>query len=102
MSMFNSRKFSGGYTPGPPLKGEGLCHGCWGWTPLPFLRSNFAEFFGFRNRIRGLSCSVVCLIVSLAVLVEHQLVTDGHRPIASCGKNLLDKRITLSKLKVIE
>ena len=35
----------------------------------------------------GLSCGVVCVILRLAVLVEHRLVTDrqtdGHRAMAS-------------------
>jgi len=40
------------------------------------------------SRVPGLSSGVVCLILCLAVLVEHRLVTDTdrrterHRPIA--------------------
>ena len=30
-------------------------------------------------RVPGLSCGVVCVILRLAVLVEHRLVTDRHR-----------------------
>ena len=30
-----------------------------------------------------LSCGVVTVILRLAVLVEHRLVTDGHKPMAS-------------------
>jgi len=44
-----------------------------------------------KTRVPGLSCGVVCVILRLAVLVEHRLVTDGrtdgrtdrHRAIAS-------------------
>ena len=42
-----------------------------------------AEFRGNlwrqENRVPGLSCGVVCVILRLAVLVEHRLVTDGQR-----------------------
>ena len=37
---------------------------------------SFAELFGTRKRVFGLSCGVVCVILRLAVLVEHRLVTD--------------------------
>ena len=30
------------------------------------------------DRVPGLSCGVVCVILRLAVLVEHRLVTDGR------------------------
>jgi len=30
------------------------------------------------TRVPGLSCGVVCVILRLAVLVEHRLVTDGQ------------------------
>jgi len=50
-----------------------------------------------KTGVPGLSCGVVCVILRLAVLVEHRLVTDtdtdtdrqtdrqtdGHRPMAS-------------------
>ena len=48
-----------------------------------------------KTRIPGLSCGVVCVILRLAILVEHRLVSDrqidrqtdrhghGHRPMAS-------------------
>jgi len=43
-----------------------------GWPCL-----SFAEIFGIRKtRIPGLSCGVVCVILRLAVSVEHRLVTD--------------------------
>jgi len=35
-----------------------------------------------KTRVPGLSCGVVCVILHLAVLVEHGLVTDGHRAMA--------------------
>jgi len=31
-----------------------------------------------KTRVTGLSCGVVCVILRLAVLVEHRLVTDGR------------------------
>ena len=38
---------------------------------------SFAEIFGIRKlRVPGLSCSVICVILRLAVSVEHRLVTD--------------------------
>jgi len=44
-----------------------------------------------KTRVPGLSCGFVCVILRLAVLVEHRLVadgqtdgrTDGHRAMAS-------------------
>jgi len=40
--------------------------------------SNFAEIFGVRKLVPGLSCGVVCVILRLSVLVELRLVTDGR------------------------
>jgi len=31
-----------------------------------------------KTRVPGLSCGVVCVILRLAVLVEHRLMTDGQ------------------------
>ena len=59
------------------------------------------------NDIPGLSCGVVCVILCLAVLVEHRLVTDrqtdtdtdGNRAVAyrasvvSRGKNYKNRTI---------
>ena len=36
-----------------------------------------------KTRVPGLLCSIVCVILCLAVLVELRLVTDRHRPMAS-------------------
>ena len=40
-----------------------------------------------KTRVPRLSCDVVCVILRLAVVVEHRLVTDGrtdrHRAMAS-------------------
>jgi len=59
-----------------------------------------AYFFGPSCRVPGLSCGVVCVIVFLAVLVEHRLLADGRTDgqshdnsmyrasIASRGKNV--------------
>ena len=46
-------------------------HLCWGWPHL-----NFAEIFGNRKLETVLSCGIVCMILHLAISVEHWLVTD--------------------------
>ena len=59
-------------------------------TPVEFR----GDLWHQKNRVPGLSCGVVSVILRLAVLVEHRLVTDrrtdrqtqGHS-IASRGKN---------------
>ena len=47
----------------------------------------FRDLWRQKTRVPGLSCGVVCVILRLAVLVEHRLVTDrpmdGHRAMAS-------------------
>ena len=54
-------------------------------TPVEFR----GDLWHQKTRVPGLSCGVVCVILRLAVLVEHRLVTDrhiqtdGHRPVAS-------------------
>jgi len=59
---------------------------------LPFLphisafgASVVVTLFGFcralrrqKTRVPGLSCGVICVILRLAVSVEHRLVTDGQ------------------------
>ena len=47
-----------------------------GWLGVTRPRSNFAEIFGIR-KLESL-CVVVCVILRLAVLTEHRLVTDGR------------------------
>lgn len=49
-----------------------------GVTPAEFRRYLWHQ----KTRVLGLSCSVLRVIVCLAVLVELRLVTDRHRPIA--------------------
>ena len=55
----------------------------WGMTPIEFR----GDLWRQKTRVPGLSCGVVCVILRLAVLVEHRLVTDrrmdGHRAMAS-------------------
>ena len=60
-------------------------------TPVEFR----GDLWRQKTSVPGLSCGVVYVILRLAVLVEHQLVTDtdtnrqrdtdtdGHRPMAS-------------------
>jgi len=43
-----------------------------GVTPFEFCRALPHQ----KARVPGLSCAVLCLIIHLAVLVEHRLVTD--------------------------
>ena len=44
----------------------------WGVIPVEFRK----EFWHQKTRVPGLSCGVVCVILRLAGLVEHRLVTD--------------------------
>ena len=58
-----------------------------GVTPVEFR----GDLWRQETRVPGLSCGVVCVILRLAVLVEHQIVTDRqtdgqterHRAMAS-------------------
>jgi len=43
-------------------------------TPFEFCRGLWQQ----KTNVPGLSCGVVCVILSLAVSVEHRLVTDGQ------------------------
>ena len=43
-------------------------------TPVEFR----GDLWHQKTRVPGLSCGVVCVILRLAVLVEHRLVTDGR------------------------
>ena len=45
-----------------------------GVTPFEFR----GDLWHRKARVPGLSCGVVCVILRLAVLVEHRLVTDGR------------------------
>ena len=46
----------------------------WGWP-----RSNFEKkIWRHKTRVPGLSCGFGCVFLCLAILVEHQLVTDGQ------------------------
>jgi len=70
-----------------------------GVTPLEFRLD-----FWHQKRVPGLSYGVICVILGLAVLVDHRRVTDGQTPddgkyrasIASRGKNWHQKRRTSS------
>ena len=48
-----------------------------GVTPVKFRRDLWLQ----KTRVPGLSCGVCCVILRLAVLVKHRLVTDRHRAI---------------------
>jgi len=45
-----------------------------GVTPFKFLRDLWHQ----KTIVPGLLYGVVCVIVHVAVLIEHRLVTDGH------------------------
>jgi len=45
-----------------------------GVTPFEFYRGYQQQ----KTRVPGLSCDIVCMILRLAVSVEHRLVTDGQ------------------------
>ena len=54
-------------------------------TPVEFR----GDLWHQKTRVPVVSCGVICVILCFAVLVEHRLVTDGHRhrhrPMASEG-----------------
>ena len=50
-----------------------------GVTPVEFR----GDLWHQKTRVPGLSCGVVSVILRLAVLVEHRLVTDGRTDTAS-------------------
>ena len=43
-------------------------------TPVEFRGDLWLQ----KTRVPGLACGVVCVILRLAVLVEHRIVTDGQ------------------------
>jgi len=57
--------------PTPPAFGAPL-----GVTPFEFRK----DFWYQKTRAPGLSGGIVCVIIQLAVSVEHRLVTNTHRP----------------------
>ena len=65
------------FGPTPPAFGAPV-----GVTPVEF----HGDLWHQTTRVIGLSCDVVCVILCLAVLAEHRLVsdgrTDGHRTMA--------------------
>jgi len=52
-----------------------------GVTPVEFR----GDLWRQKTRVPGPSCGVVCVILRLAVLVEHGLVTDRHRQTQAHG-----------------
>ena len=45
-----------------------------GVTPVEFRRDLWRQ----KTRVPGVSCGVVCVLLRLAILAEHRLVTDGQ------------------------
>jgi len=61
-----------------------------GVTPVEFRGHLWRQ----KTSVTGLSCGVACLILSLAVLVEHRLVTERRtRPMASTADALRGNKI---------
>jgi len=52
----------------------------YGVTPVEFRGDLWCQ----ETRVPGLSCGVVCVILHLAVLVEHRLVTDRQTDTGPC------------------
>ena len=57
--------------PTPPVFGAPVGLGV---TPFEFRK----DFWRQKTRVPGLSCGVVCVILSVAVLIQYRLVTDGQ------------------------
>ena len=53
-----------------------------GVTPVEFREDLWLQ----KTSVPGLTCDVVCMILRLAILVEHRLVTDGHRRTQAHGE----------------
>jgi len=58
-------------------------------TPVEFR----GDLWRQKTRVHGLSCGVVCVTLHSAILVEHRLVADRHRAIASTA----DESVSLRK-----
>ena len=56
-------------------------------TPVEFRGDLWLQ----KTRVPGLSCSVVCVILRLAVLVEHRLVTDRQTDRRTDGQRDRDR-----------
>ena len=63
--------------PTPPAFGAPV-----GVTPFEFRK----DFWRQKTRVTGLSCGVDCVILSLAVLIQYRLVTDGHTDTQTHGQ----------------
>jgi len=55
-----------------------IWHLHWGVTPFELCPDIWQE----KTTVRGLSCGIVCVILHLAVSVEHRLVIDGRTMMA--------------------
>ena len=69
-------------------------------APVIWITPNFAKTWHQKTKISELSCSVVCVILCLAVYARYQRVTDGqtkhnHASTASHGEN---RTINVAKL----
>ena len=59
-----------------------ICHPCWGW-----LYWSFRKFFGIR-KLGSWAISVVCMMIDVAILIEHRLVTDGDDRQTQWGRSM--------------
>jgi len=53
---------------------------------LDKVHSNFAKIYGVKNRIRGLLCGVVCVMLRTALLTQFRLVTDRETGASTDGQ----------------
>jgi len=63
-------------------------------TPVEFRRDLWQQ----KTRLPGLSCSVVCVILRLAVLVELRLVTDRRMDTVPCMASTADRAVKMGQV----
>ena len=78
------------FQPTPPAFGASI-----GVTPFEFCRNLQHQ----KTRVPGLSCGTVCMILCLAISVEHWLVTDRQTDMTKTYTSLAWRRAVLIHLK---
>jgi len=54
------------------------CIWCLRWGDPVWVLPRIRDLWHQKTRVPGLSCGVVCMILRLAVAIQHRLVTDGQ------------------------